>query len=709
MKKIIQTIFSFGLAVSMLAIAPLASANYSINNSPLDCRTVGIGNRTTGQGVANNCWASSVSASAGQEVVVGIYYHNSGTSPAQNVTLKLTDVRNRTVLGNNTVSLTGSVLVNGTAVKTETVSLSITSGTTGKIVYKNAAVYTNASGVNNPVSNGADVFSGNGFSIGTLNTGTQNQGVFKIAFAIEPMTIIDGGGNNNLSQFPTVSTTNISGLQNATGTVTLNGYFNANGSSTSTYFRYRTVGGSWVNTPSQSHGNTSGNISRQVTGLANGNYEYQVCATNSSGTKCGKYNSSIDEPNFVIPFSISNTIVHNQCPSGSTWNGSVCVQNTTSCPSGSYWNGSVCVQDTSCPSGYYWSNNRCVRETPTCPTGFYLSGNVCRPIECPTGYVLSGNVCVIQQPNYELASVATLAPISINGTAVAVDGFYGSTCPVSTWFEYGTTQNLGQRTNAVTRAVGQGSMAQSISGLSATTTYYYRAVVQNCVGINYGAVRSFTTGSVSPVVPRPVVTGNGGGSFIKLMITNNRDTVRQGREIAYDLAWENVSGRTLNNLVLEVNFPEQMTITETERGQITRSGNTVVLKITTLAPRATGEMTIYTQVRTGLRDGDPVVAQAIMAFENPTTQATENAIAYDADEYSSDTSGLGASLFGLGFFPTSLAGWLLILLIIILIVLAVRYFMRREVVATVAQAPVAPPYAGAPTQDYVVYRPTPKQ
>lgn len=717
MKKIIQTIFSFGLAVSMLAIAPLASANYSINSLPNDCKTVGIANRTTGQGSNNSCWASSVSATPGQEFVVGIYYNNSGTSSAQNVTLKLTDVRNRNVNGNDTVSLTGSVLVNGSVVKTESVSLQVASSTLSKIVYKNAAVYSNATGVNNPVSNGSDVFSGNGFSIGTLNPGTQNQGVFKIAFGVESINV--GPINpdpNTFSQHPTVSTTNISGLQNATGTVTLNGYFNANGSSASSQFRYRLVGGSWITTPSQSHGNTSGNISRQVTGLGNGTYEYQACVTNSVSTKCGKYNSSIDDPNFVIQFTIANNLAP-QCPSGTTWNGSVCVQNnpTPNCPSGTTWNGTVCIQNTSCPSGYHWSGSACVQNIVTCQTGYVKSGNTCVRIRCQTGYYLSGNTCVREvdpEPQAILPTVSTLGAVGIGSTVAVVDGYFSANgCQTTTRFEYGTTQNLGLVSSGMARINAQGSMVESISGLSPSTTYYYRAVAVNCVGVQYGAIRSFTTTARTVVNPGPVITGGtGNGSFIRLMITNNRDVVRQGREVAYDLAWENVSGRDLSNLVLEVNFPEQLIITETERGQITRSGNSVIYKIPSLARRESGEMTIYTEVRTGLREGDPVVAQAIMAFENPTTQATENAIAYDADEYSLVSgAGLGASLFGLGFFPTSLAGWLLILLIIILIVLAVRYFNRRNTVAVVNQVPAQAPYSGAPAQDYVVYRPNPKQ
>jgi FtsZ-interacting cell division protein ZipA len=75
-------------------------------------------------------------------------------------------------------------------------------------------------------------------------------------------------------------------------------------------------------------------------------------------------------------------------------------------------------------------------------------------------------------------------------------------------------------------------------------------------------------------------------------------------------------------------------------------------------------------------------------------------------------------LFGLGFLPNSLAGWLIIILIILIIVLIARHFWNRPqqtnmiVHTPVAPTPVAPQQTiitGAPTGEYTVYQPTPKQ
>jgi hypothetical protein len=86
-------------------------------------------------------------------------------------------------------------------------------------------------------------------------------------------------------------------------------------------------------------------------------------------------------------------------------------------------------------------------------------------------------------------------------------------------------------------------------------------------------------------------------------------------------------------------------------------GKSVIVEVPTLGSHETGEMTVTTKTTGSLKDGDPIVAQAIVAFENPKTSATENAIAYDSDQFSTRGSTLGASIFGLGFLPT-ISRWL---------------------------------------------------
>lgn len=684
MKTLIKTIMSLAMVAIVAMTAPMASAAYSINTMADDCMTVTIANHTTGAGVADPCWTNStINAKVGDIVNVAIYYDNSGTTAAPNVSFKLTNPQDRTIPNNGSVSMTGSILVNGSVVKSGNVTLNVTGGPS-ELVFGSLVKYEHRTGINAPVS-GAGIFT-SGYVLGNMEAGESGQGVIKANFLV-----VAANGSpvdptpNPTGIAPNVATSNYSGYNSTAGNVTINGTFDSNGYATTTSFLYRPVGGSWVTVGSTNRGTGSGSFSYPLTSLPSGTYEYKAHASNAYGEVDGS----------IFTFTISRD------------------GNTTSCPSGFYWNGTYCVQNvTTCPSGYYLSGNTCIQNVTSCPSGYYLSGNTCIQ-----------NVTVSQ-----LASVSTLGTISVGGTAAAVDGYYTANgCDAYTSFRYGTTQSLGNTTGEVNRGNNSGSMAQSLSGLAPNTTYYYQAQVRNCAGTTTGSIRSFTTSGDTTrdtVIIRNVTntttvsngTGGGNGSIVKLMIDNHRETIRGGKEIAYDVSWENLTNKQLKKLVLEINFPVQMTVVDTDHGSVERNMNSVIYQIDSLDAREKGTMTIIAQVAGNLKENDPVVAQAIAAFENPTTAAAENAIAYDADTYSTVTNGsvLGASIFGLNFLPTSLAGWLIILLILLIIVLiAHSYYVRNRtapVVVNNGNVPQNIPVDQAPVagNDYIVYRPTPK-
>jgi hypothetical protein len=87
---------------------------------------------------------------------------------------------------------------------------------------------------------------------------------------------------------------------------------------------------------------------------------------------------------------------------------------------------------------------------------------------------------------------------NITNNSAQVHGSFASndSQPNHTWFEYGTTSNLGLSTSPfmVTSAnLTFSNTAVWIQNLNPSTTYYYRFVVQNSAGIVRGAILSFTT------------------------------------------------------------------------------------------------------------------------------------------------------------------------------------------------------------------------
>lgn len=334
----------------------------------------------------------------------------------------------------------------------------------------------------------------------------------------------------------------------------------------------------------------------------------------------------------------------------------------------------------------------------------------------------------------------TLTPVSIGYTTAVIDGFYNMNgCSGRTYFEYGTSaSSLGQATGSVARSTS-GSMAQALTDLTPGVTYYYRAVVENCNGTVKGNTYSFSTArkgtttvksttstgivrttvvrEVTVPVANTVVTGAvGGARYVRLTIDNSRDTVARNEELVYDVAWENISNVDIKDLVLEITFPKALQITSTDRGQIDRDANAVYVNIDELRISEKDDITIRTKVVGNLKENDPVTARAIIAFENPENrQAQENAIAYDSDTFvASQNQVLGASIFGLGNLPGTLAGWLFLILLLILIILVIRYMTRREehhhYYTNREDIPVTPKNVVTHEEvDYTPYRPTPKE
>jgi len=63
------------------------------------------------------------------------------------------------------------------------------------------------------------------------------------------------------------------------------------------------------------------------------------------------------------------------------------------------------------------------------------------------------------------------------------------------WFEWGLTKELGDTTPRIeSKEDGRRSVYYFLTGLKESTTYYYRVVVQNSLGIQKGRVTDFTTG-----------------------------------------------------------------------------------------------------------------------------------------------------------------------------------------------------------------------
>ncbi len=122
-------------------------------------------------------------------------------------------------------------------------------------------------------------------------------------------------------------------------------------------------------------------------------------------------------------------------------------------------------------------------------------------------------------PNYPI--VYTYLPEAVGDGYAILKGYASpnGTPDVTRWFEWGTAQySLTNQTIKTNQGNSVQDFSQTISSLTPSTTYYYRAVAQNSYGTSYGTVLSFSsssygtsygsTGTPSGFTDSPIVVTN---------------------------------------------------------------------------------------------------------------------------------------------------------------------------------------------------------
>lgn len=299
---------------------------------------------------------------------------------------------------------------------------------------------------------------------------------------------------------PTVTTTSATLVTSTSST--LNGTVNPNGLTTAVTFQYGTTtnyGSTVTATPNSVSGTSSVPVSAAITALSpNSTYHYRVVATNSAGTTNGADQTFATlvaapaVPALVSPADRATGISVSPTISWSVSTGATSYRLQVSTDPGfitTAFNDSTIVI-TSQQVGplannttYYWRVNA---SNSTGTSAYSSTWNFTTIAAVPT--------------------VATSSASSVMSAAATLNGTVNANGSATTaYFEWGTSNTLVTSTATTPTSIGSGTNAvpatAPLTGLNASTTYYYRVVGQNSAGTSRGTVLSFTTFATAPTAP----------------------------------------------------------------------------------------------------------------------------------------------------------------------------------------------------------------
>lgn len=654
------------LISSLLAGVPRASAGGAVFTHEYPILSVSNQQNCNPQ-AAQNCWSSNVSGATGGMVFFNIYVRNGGDTPANNTIIRLSPQTSQGTNGSNTFSAT--VSSSSAASTSGQASVSLTSTQKVSALLNVARLYSDPNAtLEHEYGNVSDLF-GAGLNIGTVNPGVHKELV--VAYSVDANTVpprsyqcsdgIDNDGNG-LIDYP--ADPGCSGLTDDSES----GYFPP------------------VNKPQCSDG-----IDNDGDGLID--LADPACKGDPNGVTEFPYNYPQNNYSNVIAQTNNASAV---MPHSAYLNGLVTISNSGSNQTGqarSWFQYGTNSNNLNMTTNFVTnSSTQQVGEQisnlqPNTTYYFRLLAQNTQTSTTSTGVTLSFMTLADQQVSQAPVAITTMAT-GITTNSARLNGLVltqNNSNSTMIWFEYGPTQNLGFSTQTQNvNNLPSVSATDTLTGLVQNQTYYFRVVAQNSGGIARGSILSFNTikGVVTPVQPqviiRQVVSSGGGSPLLELVITPRFPQARPGDMVDYTVHWKNISKKTLRKTTLRVQLPQGVIYRQSSAGIYSPLDTILTLPIGDLLPEAEGTIYVGGSMSPNIKNGDLLVATAIVVYE-VSPNVPDQAVAYGMISVQDNMSAFGATaIFGGGFFPTTLFGWLILVLIILLLIWIGRTISRRN-------------------------------
>ena len=324
------------------------------------------------------------------------------------------------------------------------------------------------------------------------------------AYATNALGSVEG----EVMQFTTVikpSVTTNAATDIYSASATLNGNVTNHGGTTGTIrgFVYGTSADNLAD--SVTSGTGSGAYSKSIAGLApSTTYYFKAFASNSAGTVYGEVKQFATKA--AVPPTVQTNAATAITATSATFGGNVTAAgNDPVTVRGFVWGTSSGNLSNNVEVGSGTGSFTKEITGLTHSTTYYYKAYATNAAGTSYGQVKSFATTTITAPAVQTnaATSISMTGATLNGNVTA-DG--GATVTVR-GFVYGTSaSDLSQNVQSGT---GTGSFTKALTGLSHSTTYYYKAYATNAIGTNYGEVKQFTTSSPS----MPTVQTNNASSI----------------------------------------------------------------------------------------------------------------------------------------------------------------------------------------------------
>ena len=245
------------------------------------------------------------------------------------------------------------------------------------------------------------------------------------------------------------------------------------------------------------------------------------------------------------------------------------------------------------------------------------------------------------------------------------------------------------------KSIGSGSFYTG--ALTSARTYYL-----TCTNNVSSATDSVTVNVSSPTTTTVVRTPASAYLTITSSVDRSQPIVatldnshpRPGDEILYTIAYQNVGNGTITNMVLRINLPPEVDYLYSNPSNPQVVGNNLTFNLGSLGANKSGVVTVRVRVRENIAPGTNLNFPATIDYTDPSgaRQSVSTNVTAEVFRDGESVTNLGANVFGAGFLPDSLFGWLLLLILILLLILLARYFMQKPQGGVLVQNAPYPPY-----------------